>query len=308
MPKPRLFSGIHVGSSGLYGICLNQDGDVFASATGRFSTPQGMVDALLKVVATLRQADQETLWTLALEKPHRLLLAPRNPSLESPEFRPEIVQPALSSVLLGAVPGGPGLLLSLGKEVRFALIDSTLTYREYRINEGGGTWWQSELLSLAQHSTRLQTHLKEFGEGKPPLRAVPRLLELGRYPAPDPALKPRLEKIARRLGEMAYTVTARLPGLQRYALSGYLADSALGELIKENLNNIAPHLKFTPSRFPPEVGSALVALAQEKENWERTHLGKPIFQQDRTVDGWAPPQELIRRLFKIRKPFERFGT
>jgi len=266
-----------------------------------------MVEAFETVVEKLRLSGQHALWSLGLEKPQRILLAPRNESLKLVSLRPEVVQPALSSVLLGAIPEGPGMLLSLGREVRIALIDSTLTYREYRIAEGGGMWWQAELEKLSQHSLRLRTHLKAFAEGKPPLRSIPQLLDLGRYPTPDPVLKPRLEKIAGKLVKMALNISSRLPGLKRFALSGYLANSALGELIKKGLNEEAPQLKFKKPQFPPEVGSALMALAFERENWERDHLGKEIFSQDRSDDSWSPPQALVRRLYKLRKPFERYS-
>lgn len=280
------------------------------SAQARFRGLEELEPAFERVVETLSAALEtegpQPIWTLALEKIHRPVLAPRRVEIPKPCLAPDIVQPALSSVLLGAIPDRPGLLLNLGREVRIALIDSTLTYREYRFTEGGGDWWRAEVQRLAEHSLRLQTHLKQFSQGKPGLRNIPQLLELGQYPTPDPVLKPRLEKMAGQLAQMVIRATARLPGMEDYALSGYLGKSSFGRLVARRLSEEAPHLRERTPRFPPEVGAALSGLAQERENWEREHLGKELFQQDRTQDDWAPPQELIRRLYRLRKPFERF--
>jgi hypothetical protein len=131
-------------------------------------------------------------------------------------------------------------------------------------------------------------------------------LELGESPTPDPVLKPRLDKVGRQLAEMALRVSSRLPGLKRFALSGFLAQTALGQVVLQNLKKLAPGLRYTDPAFPPEVGSALIALAQGHENREREHLGKPPFSQDRTVDEWTPPKVLIRRLYRTRKPFEDY--
>lgn len=302
------YCGLHVGANRLYGVCLAPDGRLLAQASSRFRRLEELADSYDRVVEALNQKAPQTdlFWTLGLEKPQRLILAPRNPGLNLVSLKPDVVQPALASVLLGAIPQGPGLLLSLGREVRFALIDSTLAYREYRITEGGGTWWQKELVVLSQHSRRLQTHLSDFSTEEPPLPHLPKLLELGQFPTPDPVLKPRLEKVATRLAEMAQTLTARLPGLKRYCLSGFLARSTLGALVAQNLAKEAPHLRAVDAQFPPEVGSALLGLAQDRENWERDHLGKAPFVQDRTVDEWCPPRVLLRRLFKLRKPFEAY--
>lgn len=301
------FAGVHVGLSGLYGICLKEDGTVLSKAHQRFAGPEEMGLAYDRVVEQLQGNERDPfVCCLALEKPHRLVLAPRRvPSYL--KFPPQIVQPALSAVLLGAIPGHPGLLISLGKEVRFALIDSTLAYREYRINEGGGAWWQGELMNLSQHSQRLTVHLKDFEGHRPPLDQVPRLLELGTFPTPDPVLKPRLEKVAAQLSGMALTLTSRLPGIKSFAMSGFLADSALGRMLAEKLLASAAHLRWKEARFPPEVGAALSTLALKVENWERAHLGKPAFEQDRSVDEWTPPQVLIRRLYRLRKPFAEYS-
>ena len=302
-----LFAGVHIGLSGLYGVCLKEDGTVLSKAHQRFSNPEEMGLAYDRVVGQLQKSEAGPVaCCLALEKPHRLVLAPRRAAKDL-KFPPQIVQPALSAVLLGAIPGHPGLLISLGKEVRFALIDSTLSYREYRINEGGGAWWQGELMKLSQHSQRLTVHLKNFEKSTPPLREISRLLELGTFPTPDPVLKPRLEKVAGQLSDMALTLSSRLPGIRSFAMSGFLADSALGRLLAEKLLARASHLRWKAPRFPPEVGAALSTLALKAENWERGHLGKPPFEQDRSIDEWTPPQVLIRRLYRLRKPFEEYS-
>ena len=302
-----VFGGVHVGLSSLYAVALEKDGTVLARAGGRFKEPAEMAQVLEDATAEVcRQLPNEAkpIWTLALEKPQRLTLAPRRAELAQVGFQPQVVQPALSATLLGAIPTTPGLLISLGREVRFALIDSTLTFREYRIVEGGGAWWQQELPRLAVHSTRLGVHLKNFPKGVPPLSRVSSLLEMGVPPTPDPVLKPRVEKIARKLSEMSATLIHRMPGISRFHISGFLADSSLGRQLGQALQE---HARAARSEFPPEVGAALSSLALERENWERSHLEKEDFAQDRSVDEWAPPKVLVRRLFRMRKPFERYG-
>lgn len=273
-----------------------------ARAAARFDSLEQFPTAFGNVVDALKKesgAETESpYWTLGLEKPHRIQLPP-TPGIQ-------VIAPALASVLLGALPTEPGLLVSLGREVRFALIDSTLSYREYRFNEGGGTWWQREIASQAQHSTRLQTHLKSFSEKTPPLKAVPQLLELGSYPTPDPVLKPRLDKTIRQLAEMVTRVTARLPGLSSYSVSGFLANSPLGTGMRKILSETQPKLRFKTPRFPPEVGSCLLSLSHEREDWEREHLGKDPYQPEHSPGDWAPPKPLLRRLYRMREPFQEF--
>ena len=301
-----VYGGVHVGLSSLHAVALGKEGKVLARESGRFKDPAEMALVLDRVTSQIQSqlSEAKPVWTLALEKPQRLTLAPRRVELSQVGFQPEIVQPALSATLLGAIPTTPGLLISLGREVRFALIDSTLTFREYRIVEGGGAWWQQELPKLAAHSRRLAVHLKNFPDGKPPLARISNLLEMGLPPTPDPVLKPRVEKIARKLAEMAATLVHRMPGISRYHISGFLADSSVGRHLGQALNE---HAKPARPEFPPEVGAALSSLALEKENWEREHLEKELFGQDRSVDEWAPPKVLVRRLFRMRKPFERYG-
>ena len=89
----------------------------------------------------------------------------------------------------------------------------------------------------------------------------------------------------------------------RFYLSGFLAKSALGDLISRSLSE---HARPASQQFPPEVGAALSSLALERENWERAHLDKEPFEQDRTLDEWAPPSVLVRRLYRMRRPFEHY--
>jgi hypothetical protein len=302
-----VYGGVHVGLTSLYGVALQKEGRVLSQAHGRFRDPAEMAQVLDRVTNQIKEEldGREVLWTLALEKPQRLTLAPKRVDMAKVRFRPNVIQPALSAVLLGAVPSVPSLLISLGREVRFALIDSTHTFKEYRVMEGGGTWWQKEIPRLAAHSQRLQVHLKTYPDGVPPLSRLPSLLELGSPPTPDPVLKPRLEKIAEKLAQMAATLVHRMPGIQRYYISGFLGQSILGEQISRGLSELA---KPSTQRFPPEVGAALCSLALERENWERSHLNKDPFEQDLSVDEWAPPAVLVRRLYRMRKPFEQYTS
>ena len=309
-----IFGGLHVGLKGLYGVTLLENGHLVARASRRFRRLEELPDAYDSVISELsrigseEQPDSEHHWTLALEKPHRLLLAPKDASKAFVTQRHDVLEPSLAATVLGAMPQGPGLLISLGQEVRLALVDSTLQFREYRIQEGGGLWWIEELERLALHSVRLQTHLKSCPDGKPELRQVKQLLELGTYPSPDPVLKPRLEKIATKLATMAATLGRRLPGIKRFCISGFLSQSALGTLVTEELQDIAPGLRHTSAKFPPEVGASLMGLAQAKENWELSHLGKPLYKQDLSVDEWEAPKTLVRRLYRLRKPFEDYPS
>ena len=300
-----VYAGVHVGLTSLYAVALQKDGQVIAKASGRFRDPAQMAQVTDQVTSQIEREIEgdEIIWTLALEKSQRPTLAPKKREMAKVRFRPDVVQPALSAVLLGATPNVGSLLVSLGREVRLALIDSTHTFKEFRVVEGGGTWWQQELPRLAAHSQRLQVHLKPFEGGVPPLSRLNSLLELGCPPTPDAVLKPRLEKIGEKLSQMAATLIHRMPGLQRYCLSGFLGESSLGEQISQAL---AEYARPSPRRFPPEVGAALLSLALERENWERSHLGKEPFYQDRSVDDWAPPHVLVRRLYRLRKPFEQY--
>ncbi|MDG7149923.1 hypothetical protein OVN52_10985, partial [Streptococcus pneumoniae] len=72
-------------------------------------------------------------------------------SARLPNALPLVTLPAQLAILLGAVPDGPSLLVSLGSELRLAAMDSTHTYREFRLQEGGGQWWTAELERLSEH-------------------------------------------------------------------------------------------------------------------------------------------------------------
>lgn len=290
-----------MGRSGVYGCLVDRTGQPLKTSRARFKTPQTLPAAYGEVVTHLiGEIGQAAVTVVGLEKQHRRSIP------EFPPPLPEIFQPALASSLLGAIPEGPGLLLSLGREIRIAVIDSTNTYREFRFVEGGGEWWQDQLLALSHHSRRLQLHMKDFGSGRPPLKFVPRLLELGQYPTPDPVLKPKLEKVSQQVARMVHTASARLPGLKRYAVSGFLSDSALSELTVAFLAESAPHLKLRSTLFPPELGSALVGLALDLENEERAHLNREPFVAKPGLNDWTPPVELLRRLYRTRKPFQDY--
>lgn len=278
-------------------MLLDRHGRCLARAKSRFATPERLSEAYISTRDRLKESGGEPASVVVgLERMLRGLL----------EEPPDFTQPALASSLLGAVPQGPGLYLSLGREVRLAAVDSTNRYREYRFLEGGGQWWLGELARLSEHSSKLRTHFSRLESGAPTLTALPSLLELGRYPTPCPVLKPRLEKVARKLAEAVAGSASRLPGLARYAVGGFLAESSLGHLVKEHLKEIYPHLKLMETRFPPEVGSALLGLAFDRENEERRHLGKAPFVFPSRPDSWGPPPELLRRLYRLRKPFEEF--
>ncbi len=278
-------------------MLVDSRGRLLAQTKSRFASPGELPQAYTSVREglTAGQGDLGCV-VIGLERIQRTLFA------GSTDFS----QPALASSLLGAVPQGPGMYLSLGREVRLASVDATNRYREFRFLEGGGQWWLGELARLAEHSQKLRVHFPRSGSAGPTLTKLPSLLELGRYPAPCPVLKPRLEKVARKVAEAVAGAASRLPGLFRYAVGGFLADSPLGELVIEHLEEAYPHLRAVSPRFPPEVGSALLGLAFDKENEERHHLGKDPFAFPSMPDDWAPPQELLRRLYRLRKPFEEY--
>lgn len=279
---------------------LAADGRPLARASARFHKPDGLPAAFSYALDKLGDLRQVPV-VVGMEKVHR------NYWRATEGVGPQIVCPTLSCSLLGAIPQGPGLYFSLGQEVRLAVIDSTHTYREFRFLEGGGEWWLRELVRLAEHSQRLRIHLKEWPSGEVPMSAVPQLLELGLFPTPCAVLKPRLEKIARSLGNAVVTAATRLPGLRHYALGGFLASSGLGLLVEDYLAEHLVSLKRSSGRFPAEVGSALLGLALHKENEERKHLGRDPLVVPLTPPDWAPPTVLVRRLYRMRRPFEEYS-
>lgn len=295
------YCGLQVGRNGVYGIVLRADGHPLARAKFRFQELHRLPDAYTNTLEQLGDLEGVPV-VVGLDKVHRSYWRPTE------RAGPQLVCPTLSVSLLGAIPHGPGLYLHLGQEIKLAVIDSTHTYREFRFLEGGGSWWLGELQKLSAHSPRLRAHLKTWPEGEVPLAALPQLLEIGQFPTPCAVLKPRLEKVARSLGNTVVTAAARLPGLRRYALGGFLSESGLGRLIHDHLAEHFETLKPTPGRFPPEVGSALIGLAWHKENEERSHLKKDPLALAPVSQDWAPPPVLVRRLYRMRKPFEEYSA
>lgn len=300
--RSTLYGGLHVGGQGVYGAVLARSGLCLARSKARFTRPEELGPAFQEAMSCLPlESLQGGTVVAGVDRSQRNLLnIERVPGLN-------FVQPHLASCLLGAIPQGPGLYLSLGRQVKLAAIDSTNRYREFRFVEGGGDWWLSELAHLSEHSLRLQSYFKRFKDGRPTLSHLPALLELGRFPNPCPVLKPRLEKMARHLADAVYRASSRLPGIRRFALGGFLAESAIGTLVSELLESDNASVNRVEIRFPPEIGSALLALAFDRENEERTHLGKPRFVYPEG-EPWAPPAELLRKLYRLRKPFEEYPT
>lgn len=217
--------------------------------------------------------------------------------------------PATQAILLGALPHAPGLLISMGSSLRLATCDSTHVYREFRLQEGGGAWWVEELKRISEHSPRLRQRLSAVGAGEAALlRAVPSLLELGDFPGPDPALKIRLDGLCNTISNSCLGLSTRLPGLGRIALSGFLHPSAMSRRIVRNLTEPNSHLRLPAPRFPAPIGSALVALAAHKEIEEQQLLGKssPSVGEKPKLGDWGAPVDLVRRLYRMRKPFDRY--
>ena len=206
---------------------------------------------------------------------------------------------------MGAVPHGPSLLVSLGAELRLGAMDSTHTYREFRLQEGGGTWWTAELPRLAQHSPKLTRALAELPTEQKVLRALPRLLEHADFPAPDPVLKARLDGLSATVAESCLGLSTRLPGVSRMTFAGFLHPSPMSRRIADHC---AAYLRLETARFPAEVGAALLGLALHQENEERRHLGKPLETGESPPDRWGAPPVLVRRLYRLRKPFEHYAT
>jgi hypothetical protein len=217
---------------------------------------------------------------------------------------PLLTFPAPQAILLGAVPGGPALLCSLGTEARLAAVDSTNAYREFRLQEGGGAWWTAELPRLAEHSQRLARALADLPGRQKVMKALPRLMEGADSPSPDPVLKARMDGLCTSLAERCVGLSPRLPGVRGLCFSGFLHPGPMSRRVSEAC---APYLQLHEPRFPAEVGAALLGLALYKENQERRHLGKALETGELPVGQWSAPPVLVRRLYRTRKPFERFG-
>lgn len=243
---------------------------------------------------------------LALEKNHHNKIPVSELTQHLGEATELLTVPALAAILVGAIPSAPGLLVSLGAELRLAVTDSTVSYREFRISEGGGLWWTRELFKVAENSARIQARLRPFVGKKPEslLPYLPQILEMGSYPGPDPVLKLRVEDIAEKVAESCLGLSTRLPGLSRLTLAGFLHPTSLSQKLLDGVAKEAPDFKLLSPTFPAEIGAALFGLAFCLENRERKHLQKPNLRAEIDPKQWEPNSHLLRRLYRTRRPFE----
>lgn len=306
MKDESYFLGIHTGRVSLKACFLAEDGTSVASAHRRFRNSRELHQALQSVLEELQQLPfwgQTGGAAIGLEKAHRCGLPAAQLEALLPAGVPLQLIPSQLAILLGAVPHAPSLLVSLGADLRLASLDSAHNYREFRLQEGGGLWWTGELPRLAQHSLKLQRALAPISNTNTLLKSLPQLLENADYPAPDPVLKARMDGLCANIANRCLYLASRQPGIRYLSLAGYLFPSTISRRIVEGCSE---HLRHLPARFPAEVGAALVGLALYKENQEREHLGKA------KEDGRPTPTQkeispvLLRRLYKIRRPFERF--
>lgn len=312
----NLFLGAQCGRRSLHASVLRQDGRSLAEFRVRLGQLHEINDNLrlfleqVQSALTAEQWDNLRAVCLGVEKFHRSHLNVEGLRGLLPSQATLICVPAPASHLLGAYPGGPAVLTNLGADLKLTVIDSTLTYREFRLNEGGGNWWLAQLQKLSEHSPRLSREFSRLGPAEPAdrLRYLPRLLELGDFPGPDPVLKPKLDKISETVADRILAITARLPGVRRVVLGGFLHPGSVSERIVRHIKSEAPGLRVVEPRFLPEVGAALFGLAHLKENEERNHLGKPRLEGF-VVSGkdWTSPPDLVRRLHRTRKPFEEYS-
>jgi hypothetical protein len=303
----RHFVGIHVGRSSLRARLLSEDGSPGVLVEKRFKDSRELGESL---TATFRELATAPAWSalagaaVGLDKGQRCSLPVASLQGLLPPGVSLVTMPAQQAQLLGAIPSAPSLLVSLGAELRLASIDSTNTYREFRLQEGGGHWWTQELAKLAAHSSKLQRALAGLGEPLKVMKALPRLLEGADFPAPDPVLKVRVDGLCATIAESCLGLSSRLPGIGAMSLAGFLHPGPMSLRISEGC---AGHLRVQQARFPAEVGAALLGLALYKENEERRHLGKPFEDGQSAPDRWAVPTVLVRRLFKLRRPFDSFA-
>jgi hypothetical protein len=297
---------VHVGRTSLRARLLAEDGQTLALVEKRFRAAQELAQAL---VATFAELSAHPGWpalkgaAVGLDKGQRCSLPVDSLAGLLPEGLPLITAPAQLAILLGAVPTGPSLLVSLGADLRLAAMDSTNTYREFRLQEGGGHWWTQELSRLAAHSSKLTRALEGLTDQTRVMKALPRLLEAADFPAPDPVLKVRVDGLCATIAESCLGLCSRLPGIRDLSLAGFLHPGPLSERIREGC---AGHLRYREPRFTAEIGAALLGLALHKENEERRHLGKPLADGQSPPERWEAPPLLMRRLYRMRRPFDRF--
>ena len=285
---------------------MKEDGHMLGQKKGRFSSSSQLPDLVMSVINALTREEKADVVCLALEKNHHNKI----PIAELTAFLGDSTQlltvPAMAGILLGAIPSDPGILISMGAELRLAVTDSTLTYREFRISEGGGLWWTKELFQIAENSPRIKARLQPFVGKKPDtlLPHLPQILAMGGYPGPDPVLKLRVEQIAEKVAQSCLGLSTRLPGLSRLTLAGFLHPTSMSQKILDGVADEDPDFKLLIPTFPAEIGAALFGLAFTLENREREHLQKPNLASDIDPKEWEPNSHLLRRLYRTRKPFE----
>ena len=287
---------------------LQQDGRVRRIWESRYRGFAELSEALSSLLSECsRQTDNKDLRSvvLGLDKGHRSSLALSEMQRQLGDEVPLLAVPAPLAILVGALPSSPGLLLSLGTDLKLVALDSTHVYREFRLQEGGGQWWVGELSRLSQHSPRLAQALEIHPTPGKTMKALPKLLELGDFPGPDPVLKARLDGLSMTIAESCVGLASRLPGVRRLVMSGFLHPSPLSQRVLE----LSQEALLQPQpRFPAEVGAALLGLALHKENEERQHLGKPLETGRLPATGWGVSPVLLRRLYRLRRPFEQFHS
>lgn len=306
--RASYFLGVHVGRGSLRARVLAGDGQPVGLVEKRFRHSGNLPQALDAAFAELSQRPG---WSglrgavVGLDKGQRCGLPAPTLQAALPEGVPLLAVPAQLAILLGAVPGGPSLLVSMGSDLRLAALDSTHTYREFRLQEGGGQWWTGELRRLAEHSPKLTRALSGMTEEGQVMKALPRLLEGADFPAPDPVLKVRMDGLCTTIAESCMGLASRLPGVRTFSMAGFLHPSPMSQRIGDACSRA---LAFQQPRFPAEVGAALLGLALHRENEERRHLGKPLEDGKMAPGQWGAPPLLIRRLFRTRRPFDGFSA
>lgn len=306
--SPPHFLGVHVGRGSLRARILDEDGRSAALVEKRFRATEELAGALSAAFTELAERPD---WrgvrgaAVGLEKGQRCALPAEALQAALPAEVPLLAVPAQLAILLGAVPSVPSLLVSLGSDLRLAALDSTHAYREFRLQEGGGQWWTEELRRLAEHSPKLTRALAGLDGDTKLMKALPRLLEGADFPAPDPVLKVRMDGLCATIAESCVGLASRLPGVRTFSMAGFLHPSPMSQRIGDACSSA---LRFQVSRFPAEVGAALLGLALHKENQERRHLGKPL-EDGKTAPGqWGVSPVLVRRLFRLRRPFDGFAA
>jgi hypothetical protein len=304
--EKRHLLGIHIGRGSLRARLLAIDGTPAYLLEKRFAGGDELgarIKACFLELARLPQWGSLASVSVGLGKEHRHSLPEVELRSLLPAAVPLLTLPAQQAVLLGALPSGPSLSLSLGAELRLAAVDATHVYQEYRFQEGGGLWWTEELLKLSEHSPRLTRSLAGLGDRRRILRALPRLLEGADFPAPDPVLKVRVDSLSSSIAESCLGLSTRLPGIRVMTMAGFLHPSPLSRRVSQACSG---YLRQQQARFPAEVGAALLGLALHLENEERRHLGKPPEDGRPSRDRWTASPTLVRRLFRTRRPFPDF--